>query len=566
MTSAAVAFTYAHFIIEELVRNGVRFCCITPGARSSSLNIAAAQNKGLQVLTFVDERSAAYAALGISKSGANPVVIITTSGTAVANLFPAVVEAHQTESPLIILSADRPPELRSTRANQSIDQTKFFGSFVRAFVDLPVPMISLFRSTLSTIDQMFLRSKYPTAGPVHINLMFREPMGIESDLLPQKELPFTIQNWMSHSKVYTQIYHADNDARRVVLPIIESSSKGLVIIASLTEEEREGVLSFVQALGWPVIADAASGLRYRNIKTLVLCHDALIRQSRDEMKPDSIIRFGKIFSSKWIEKLLLPMAHNIICFDNSSENNDPESHAHFRVITHNISQFFPSNTASSPEWINLFKTHNNTVRPLLQKVSIEVKLMTSLHKVLPMGSALFIGNSTPIRDFSQFSSADRPDIRFFCNRGASGIDGLISTAAGVSLEQNCHCTLVLGDLSAIHDLSSLLYLQHLNIQLRIIVINNSGGGIFHLLGVSKSDYFSPVFDAHHDYSLHSIVREMGIQSIQVQTIEALLEFCTTNETSSIQLIELSVDKNKDLENRTLFSQELNELILRQSIK
>jgi 2-succinyl-5-enolpyruvyl-6-hydroxy-3-cyclohexene-1-carboxylate synthase len=517
-----------------------------------------AAHKSLKVHVFADERSTGFTALGIAKTKPDTcnVAVVTTSGTALANLFPAIVEASESETSMLIITADRPPELRHSRANQAIDQVNIFGKYVNFCIDFPVPEASRFSSMLSQMDHLIFRSQQPVKGPVHANLMFREPMGTEKDLCSLENLPKKLINWQNQSTPYTEILY--KKASDLLIEKIKATKRGLVVVGSLPIDKQMYFEHFLRKLNWPVIADSASGLTYRNIETLVWMSDILTMEKPDSFCPDTIIRVGHTFSNKWIDKKLLNGAKTVISLDWSYTRPDPESFCDYVLIGDKFDDI-AQNSSTNTSWNNMFHKHNSEIKANLKLLnSTEMELVLRLPEVLPENGLLFIGNSMPIRDFSSCGIANRPDITVLSNRGASGIDGLISTAAGTALATKKPCTIVLGDLSAIHDLASLLYLKNLPLSLNVIIINNSGGGIFHELPLAKSPHFSPTFDAPHEHALARITASFSISSHVINKPEQLKTL--PNNENGVVVIELVVNKEADLEMRAKWRMLVREII------
>ena len=268
-SSPNMNYLWANLMIEELIRNGVNTFCISPGSRSSPLVLAVANNPKAKSLIHFDERGSAFRALGIASAMRKPCVVITTSGTAAANVFPAVIEASKKKVPLIILTADRPPELRFTGAHQTIDQNKMYGEYVRWFFDLPCPTEAIaLEFILTTIDQAISRAKGNPGGPVHINCMYREPL-IGAGLKSTPTYLKTICNWEKDTSPYTQYVpsnaHLDQNAIKELIDKIENIKSGIIVVGKLSSlKEQKSVLKLTEKLNWPVFADISSGLRLGN--------------------------------------------------------------------------------------------------------------------------------------------------------------------------------------------------------------------------------------------------------------------------------------------------------------
>ena len=258
---------WSSLIIEELIRCGVELFCIAPGSRSSMLTVAAAENKRAKTLVHFDERGCGFYALGYASAAKKPVAIITTSGTAVANLFPSVIEASKKKIPLIILTADRPPELRYTGANQTIDQVKIFGDYVKWFFDFPTPTDEISpKFVLTTIDQLVYRAQSETPGPVHINCMFREPLTPKESTYPKIIINQKIEDWLKQKSPFT-IYHKSESKIRdkdiaALSAKLRNIKSGIIAVGKLSSKtEQDAALKLAHRLGWPIFADVTSGLR-----------------------------------------------------------------------------------------------------------------------------------------------------------------------------------------------------------------------------------------------------------------------------------------------------------------
>ena len=496
---------YLVTFVEELVQAGVKEAVISPGSRSTPLALLMAEHPTLKIYVDIDERSAGFFALGIAKASKNPVVLLCTSGTAAANYFPAVAEANLSSIPLIVLTADRPPELRGVGAPQAMEQVRLYGEHVKSFVDMALPENSLEMLRYAkwhgskTVD---IAMTVPR-GPVHLNFPLREP------LVPILDpSPFTRQNINEHVHIY---YSHKVIPTGTIDKIIEACAgkKGLIIAGPLAKKEFPAKLAaFAKQIGWPIVADPLSGLRtYGGIdNTVIDQYDAFLRNPLEvtDLVPEVIIRFGAMPVSKslmkWVESFA-GIPYYLV--DPGEEWKDPMKaatdliHCEEHFLVDEFTERFTQVTDSS--WLTSWQRVNQLTAEIVQQ-SIDVaesidegELIHLLRKHLPNKSGLFIGNSMPIRDVDTFFAKTEKELTLIANRGANGIDGVISTALGCgTFIQPMY--LVIGDLSFYHDMNGLLMAQKYGINLTILVVNNNGGGIFSFLPQADlPKYFETLF-------------------------------------------------------------------------
>jgi len=534
-----VAYLWSKLLIEELVRNGVETFFIAPGSRSTPLTMCAARHPDADVVLHVDERGTAFSALGVGRATRHPAAWITTSGTAVANGLPAVVEASIDDVPMVLLTADRPPELRDTGANQTIDQIKIYGDYVRWEADLPPPTADVDPAyVLTTTDQAVYQASRPPAGPVHLNCSFRKPLEpVESDAavsIPdpvrqwgERETPFTrypIPRLQSGEAPIAELHEAVSEADR-----------GLVVVGRLdTEEEATAVTRLSERLGWPLLPDVTSRLRLRNegrrtkisYADLILTSDAF----RTTTRPDVVLQVGGRFVSKRLRRFLRDAAPSVRAVVRPSPSRvDPDHRA-----THHVETTIESFVAhlltdvdvpsASSDWLSAWTAADECVDQVVRTHAEESGSLTEplvarcLTRHAPSTHALVAASSMPVRDLNRHGAPGSGDPAF-ANRGASGIDGTVATAAGVAHGREGPVTLLLGDLALWHDLNSLALLQ--NRPVVVIVVNNDGGGIFHFLPIREhEEVFEPYFTTPQGRSFASAASTFGIAYDQPTTPEA----------------------------------------------
>ena len=477
----------ARVVVRQLIEAGITDAVISPGSRNAPLSLAmyaAAEKKLLNLHIRIDERSAAYFALGLAKASGRPVPIVCTSGTAVANYHPAVLEAHHSNVPLLVLTADRPANLRRTGANQTTEQARIFGNAVRYFADvsggvfpLELPLDSLHR------------------GPVHLNLQFTEPL-----------LPDDDSDWLSGIRVSLKAKPTGKSAGTLKV----NTARGVLIIG----HDRGGlsiaeVSQIAADLHWPVIAE--DPLSFPE----AISHAALFLASptiRKNLAPESVVVIGRTTLSRSINALIASAKSQIV-IDPRMATVDTYRVADQRFIA------APNvvSPQSDPEWVERWEKFSQRTSKLVSDISdwSESALARELAKQL--AGAVFIASSRPIRDLESFATA-RSGVETFANRGLAGIDGNISTALGIATARQS-ATAIIGDLAFLHDLTGLIGNSSAN--LRIIAINNDGGGIFSTLPQAGVAGFETVFGTPHGLDLEKVASGLGISAKTISSFTEL---------------------------------------------
>jgi 2-succinyl-5-enolpyruvyl-6-hydroxy-3-cyclohexene-1-carboxylate synthase len=480
----------ARVVVRQIIESGVTDVVISPGSRNAPLSLAffaAAQEKLITIHVRIDERTAAYFALGLIKSSGRAVPIVCTSGTAVANYHPAVLEAHHTNLPLLVLTADRPAMLRKTGANQTTEQARIFGKSVRYFADVDGPVFPM------ELPLDSLRS-----GPVHLNLQFDEPLLPESDSEWLKEIELNPRPEKNGKKAGTL---------RLV------GARGVVVIGhdrgGLNVEE---ISKFTKAIGWPVIAE--DPLSFPD----AVPHASIFlatQEIRSTLIPQSVLVIGRTTLSRSINAFinLSPITYVV---DKRIATVDSERAAD-RLFTQ-----LPElqGVIHSEEWMAKWNKIAERAHKLIESLEgwNEAVIARTIAAEIADGTALFVSSSRPIRDFEAFATP-RTGITTYANRGLAGIDGNISTALGIASNHKSTIA-VLGDLSFLHDLTGLI--NNENINCRFIVINNDGGGIFSTLPQRGSTGFETVFGTPHGLNPASIAQSMGVNAVQIGSLKELI--------------------------------------------
>jgi len=522
---------WASLLVEELIRNGVDYYCLAPGSRCAPLTVAVADHPKASKSIHYDERGIAFHALGYGRATGRPAAVITTSGTAVSNLMPAVVEATMEHIPLLLLTADRPPELRDTSANQAIDQIKAFGDYVRWFVDLPCPETSIPpEMVLTTVDQAVYRCRWPEGGPVHINCMFREPLAPEREERPLDDYVASVDTWFAQELPFTDYVLPQRavplEGLKKVSRKIARAEKGLVVVGGLRRrEDRHTVSNFLKTLGWPVCPDVTSGLRMGDkTGTVIAFYDALFgdRAFSQTHGPDVVLHLGGRLVSKKLARFLSQSApKDYILVTDHPHRQDPGHEVTMRVESDIAS--FCANMADrtgcqkNGTWLSSWQKGTNGAHKALMQFADEDKNLSEpaiallLSQLVPPDHALFLASSMPARDMNLFADPEGTAVCVGSNRGASGIDGTISSAAGFAAGCQGPVSLLTGDLAFLHDLNSLNYLTVGAYPVIIIVVNNNGGGIFSHLPISRFEaYFEQYFVTPHDLTFEQVSDMYGI--------------------------------------------------------
>ncbi len=521
---------WGRLLVEELARCGVSFVCVSPGSRSTPLTAAVAGCGRLESAVWLDERGAAFHALGRARATGRPAALICTSGTAVANYLPAMIEASQDFVPLVVVTADRPPELIDAGANQAIMQPGIFGDYPRWSFTLPAPDADVSgRLVLSTVDQALHRALGPPAGPVHVNCMFREPLEPTGAEPWPDDIP---RRWREGSGPLTAYARPeatpDTGSLERIAATVAASRRGLLVIGSLPKQrDREAAMALAERLGWPVAADIRSGLRLGpGPANRVPCLDQILLSGnvRSAFAPDVVLHLGGQPVSKRIAQALaaLPDAA-VISVREHPFRDDPEHRVAIRVQS-DIGRFCellvgriePGAATAAGAWgARLRELSERTDAGIAAFVTEapfgEITAARIVSREIPAGHGLFLGNSMPIRDMEMFADTGGAAIPVAANRGASGIDGVVSTAAGFACGLGRPATLMIGDLSLLHDLTALIHLRALPQPLVIVLLNNRGGGIFHFLPIARRpDLLDPWFTAPHDVDFAGVQSLFGI--------------------------------------------------------
>jgi 2-succinyl-5-enolpyruvyl-6-hydroxy-3-cyclohexene-1-carboxylate synthase len=566
---------WATLIVEELVRSGVDFFCVAPGSRSTPLVAALAADEKAESLIHFDERGTAFTVLGYARATGRPAAWITTSGTAVANGLPAVVEAATDGVPMILLTADRPPELRQTGANQTIDQPDIFGDYVRWRFDLPVPEEAVDPAmVLTTVDQAVYRARRAPSGPVHLNLMFREPF------LPEdwEERPSVPERWSKSGEPYTR-YAAtkpavDLDEVEHLWEALRPVERGLVVAGRLpSRKQGEAVLRLSESLGWPLLPDVGSQVRLgARSENLVPYYDAFLASEpfKEAHAPQTVLHIGGHAVSKRLEQFLAwSRPDSYVVVRENPFRLDPGHRVTHSVETDvldlcaalaKLAERRPPATAAS--WAAGWREASEKVDNYLDRLfegaeeSNEPVVARLISRHIPERHALVVASSMPIRDLDTFAAPDGAPVPVAANRGASGIDGTVATAAGFARGSGRPLTLLIGDLALLHDLNSLAMLR--NLPAIVVVLNNDGGAIFSFLPVARHRaFFEPYFGTPQGLGFEHAAAMFGLHYEHPSSATELVEaYRAASARNAPALIEVRTDRE---ENVTLHRRLLEEI-------
>jgi len=498
-TNANIALASA--FVEELARSGVREAVLSPGSRSTPLAVALWRQPEIDVTVIVDERCAGFFALGAAQASRTPVAILCTSGTAAANLHPAVCEADQSAVPLVLLTADRPPELRGIGAGQTIDQIKLYGESVRWFCEVGTHVadddgLLHYRST--ACRAVAAARGEPRPGPVHLNLAWREPLAplpVEGAVTANDRLALEGRDG---GRPLTAVTPIDMEPSRFLLDevakhVAEAEIGVIVAGRQLDPELREPLAHLARAAGYPILAEPTSQLRCgpHDRSHLVTTYDLLLRDERFRAgaKPDLVLRFGEMPTSKPLRSWLAEADADQIVVDPFAGWNEPTRRA-AALLRADPTELAAGWAARLGEdrpppamWLHAERTARDAIEAQLTDLTepSEPGLQLALGAAYADGDLVYTASSMPIRDQEAFLPPVDADALFLSNRGANGIDGLISSGIGAAHATGRPTTIVTGDLGLLHDLGGLASLRDVSTPVRIVVIDNDGGGIFHFL-------------------------------------------------------------------------------------
>jgi len=531
-----INLNWAYEISNTLYSLGVRHVCICPGARNTALTIAFTSKNKFNATSHIDERSAGYFALGLSKKTQVPTIIITTSGTAIANLFPSLIEANYSKTPLIALTADRPADLVGVGENQSINQHNIYGAHVRDSFEIGLPIIdySKLTETLITAYNKSMGSYHIPPGPIHINAPFDEP--IVDCINPQ-------------NKEYNILTHQRKKIDYKIECMDLDFTNSLIVCGEIhPDDSLNSILEFSEYINAPIFADPASNIRYYKEHPNVISNYNYIINNIPS--PNYIIRFGRKPTSKIVTNYIKKHS-KVLLIDRYPEFNDSSAHAiksdYVRFVDYVKLNSSKINKNSMFENI---LTQQKNITSIVEDYSKENSnceglFINELLTEIEPHSNIFIGNSMAIREADDLTQNITKKHKVYSNRGASGIDGLVSTAIGLGYDSPDNLNIcIIGDLSLYHDMNGLHFLKKNNINTKFIIINNNGGGIFSTLPINELNYsrFTEFWTTPLDIDINNIAKLYDIEYLRVKdSCEALVAI---NKNSNPMIIDYKVDVNQ----------------------
>ena len=574
---------WARTLVVELDAAGVDAVCIAPGSRSTPLTVAFAEHPDIRVFSHLDERSAAFFALGRAKRTGKPTPLVCTSGTAAANFHPAIIEANQGRVPMLVLTADRPPELRDSGANQTIDQEKLYGDAVRWYADLPEPEPEgrKLRSLRTTAARALAESTGTPPGPVHLNVPFRkplEPVEVPGDVPENlaEETPLgadgrTERDGSPRAFVQTAKGKPEISEENLkdVQRILEESERGLLVAgpADAPSPEREALADLAAATGFPILADPLSGHRFGHADergdgssdgpVVAGGYDGYLDAVGDSWPdPEVVIRFGASPTSKVLRQYLEASDARQFLVDPAGGWReatftatdllaaDPTRFAESLAESVDSSE---SRSAATDAWCDRFAAAEWEYWELVEEAReerlFEGGLVSAVAEDAPDPATVMVSNSMPVRDLDRFGRPRGADLTVLGNRGASGIDGITSTGLGAGSATDDPLVLVTGDLAYYHDMNGLLAVARCGVDATVVEINNDGGGIFHMLPIEEFDPpFTDQFRTPHGLDYEATGDLYGLEFERVADLDSFRSaFASSVESDGTQVLEVVTD-------------------------
>ena len=540
---------WSSLLLEELYRLGVRDIALASGSRSAPLTMAAAAHPGFRRHLHFDERGLGFMALGLAKGSGRPVAVIMTSGTAVANLWPAVAEAQLTGVPLIILSADRPPELIDNGANQAIDQQGIFGRYPVYQQNLPSPTPTIPAAfVLSSVDQALARQAL-TPGPVHFNCMYPEPLYPGEAYLDFSDYLAPLGDWLHSCEPWSPWLQGEQHCPHQPDWDELQGKRGVIIAGRIQDPvEAQRVVQLAERLGWPLLADLQSQIRFdsRNLihMDLALQNSCFVTELA---RAEVLLQFGARLISKRLGQFIKQHPwQDYWLVDPQPARLDPDYRLRRRLVCTPgaFAAAHPVDHRHLP-WHRLAERQQG-ISGQIRRACDRFSELGVCHRLTQLiQGQLFVGNSMPARLMDMLGETGKGPSRLMTNRGASGIDGLIATAFGFSLSSDEPTTLLLGDLSALHDLNSLALLGKGSRPLVVILLNNDGGSIFRMLPVPTKDaLLETYYCLPHGLHFEHAAAMFGLHYRAPTTLAEFEQDYATALEKGVTLIEIKVPSNE----------------------
>jgi len=590
---------WAETFVKEIVAGGVKYVCISPGSRNTPLTWAFAHNKNIKKYVNIDERSSAFFALGLANRTDTPVALVCTSGTAAVEFYPAIVEAFQQRIPLLICTADRPPELRYTGTNQTINQDNLYKNHIRFFTDVGMPdmsvkkITSLKKTAVNALEICCFKNK----GPVHINFPFRKPFEPDNftDDINRKMKNLLVK---TIQKSHTHNAEIKLSGEKWFLNIAEKlihNQRGIISVGPerYSKEFYTNVIKLSRILQYPILADGCSQLRFLSysnnkfsgqsqkitfgINNIICNYDAMFRSDSflKVFLPEIILHFGRTSTSKGMEEFFGKHSPLKIMINEDGDFFDPtrkgksykSSPSHFcKSIVECLR--VDKILRDKAQWLEPYLYADQLLDMLKHKILFkspflnEIRIINEFLDSVPVNSSIMLSNSLPVRDFDYWASCSSKHLTIFNNRGASGIDGIISTALGIASVKKEPVFLITGDLAYYYDLNAFMTAQKYSIPLIIILINNNGGGIFNSLPVSRyTKFLQEYLITPHQLNFEKLTNAFGVGYSKVKTWKGFRDSLNTAVAKKKPVvIEIQTDAVRSLALRKLYWDESNMLL------
>ena len=547
-------------LVETLFRVGLREVVISPGSRSTPLTMAFARRAGIEAIPVLDERSAAFFALGLARQRNRPVALLCTSGTAGANYFPAVVEAQESGVPLLVITADRPPEMRECRSGQTIDQQKLFGGHVNHYHEFAVPQATLpmLRYLRQTTAHAWERTQWPVSGPVHLNAPFRDPLPPVADGTTE-----AVRTSLDEGRFFAALRPRRGLESRLAAPV-RLGGRGVIVAGQLRTGNPAAYARTVgrlaAKLGWPVLADTLSPLRHQAhlVPQLVTTYDLIARSAglMQQLQPARVLCLHDWPTSKTLRQWLQQDDREITFVRRDGQNPDA-LHGRTTLIRASVESLAavvrPGKKVRG--WLQAWlaadqRLARGLARGLRETTGpFEGRASGLLASVLPRGTPLLVANSMPVRDLEYFCPANDRQLAVHCNRGANGIDGTLSTALGLA-HGNRPAVLLTGDLALLHDSNGFLTLPKFKGSLTIVLINNRGGGIFNHLPVAQFDPpFEEFFATPQAVDFRTLCAAHDVSHVLVRDWNHFGRLLAKLPARGVRVVELRTDGRRDAATR-----------------
>jgi 2-succinyl-5-enolpyruvyl-6-hydroxy-3-cyclohexene-1-carboxylate synthase len=573
-----VNYLHAAVLLKQLAVSGARRVVISPGSRSTPLALTALSIPEFSIFTLTDERSAGFFALGLSKADRVPAILICTSGTAAANYYPAVIEAAQSCTPLIVLTADRPASLRHSGAPQTIDQTDLYSRYPRLFADLPAADLTLehCRYLRALAAEAYAIAISTPAGPAHLNVPFDEPLApVCEKEAAARTLWEQISLEIAAPRRVTDETRVPSDVVQRITQTIGNALCGLIVAgpeSARTDEEAEAILRLGKHLGWPLLADVCSGLRFLSHPVLPYYDLFLREESLALTEADVVLAFGAHPTSAILNAYLdRHRSAHTIRIQPHGLGQDPQQRAR-EILVGDVAAVCRDLAAEvtaardsllfEPFRLAAARIAEVLSGPPLSASACEAEYVLAAIRALPHGARIVLANSLPIRYADALLAAEGKPHAIHAMRGANGIDGTISHAAGIAAAAHEPTLLVSGDLAFLHDLNGLMAAQRYAPDLTILLLNNNGGGIFHFLPVREhesKDAFERIHGTPHDLHLSAARDLFGVDWQRVQDPREIAEW-VSNPAERARVIEVRLSREENHTHYTQFIKRLRKAV------